>query len=68
MKVIKNIFDGIRPHFEKGGKWEKFYPVYEAQETLFFVPGHTTPKKGAQIRDAVDMKRMMITVVNGDTD
>lgn len=63
MKFIKNIFDNLRPHFEEGGKWEKFYPVYEAQETLFFVPGHTTGKKGAHIRDAVDMKRMMITVV-----
>ncbi len=63
MKFVKNIFDKIRPNFEKGGKLEKYYPVYEAQETLFFVPGHTTGSKGAHIRDAVDMKRMMITVI-----
>ena len=63
MKFIKNIFDNLRPNFEKGGKWEKFYPVYEAQETLFFVPDHTTGKIGAHIRDGVDMKRMMITVI-----
>lgn len=63
-KPLRNLFfNKLRPNFEKGGKWEKFYPVYEAQETLFFVPNHTAPKKGAQIRDAVDMKRMMVTVI-----
>lgn len=63
-KPLRNLFfKTLRPHFEKGGKWEKFYPIYEAQETVVFSPNHTTPSKGAQIRDAVDMKRMMVTVI-----
>lgn len=63
-KPLRNLFfKTLRPHFEKGGKWEKFYPIYEAQETVAFSPNHTTPAKGAQIRDAVDMKRMMVTVI-----
>ena len=63
-KPLRNLFfKTLRPHFEKGGKWEKFYPVYEAQETVMFSPNHTAPAKGAQIRDAVDMKRMMVTVI-----
>jgi Na+-transporting NADH:ubiquinone oxidoreductase subunit B len=63
MKVIKNIFDKTKPLFEKGGKYEKLMPVFETFETLFFVPDHVTPAKGVQIRDAVDLKRMMMTVI-----
>ncbi len=62
MKFIQNIFDKVKPNFEKGGKLEKFHPAFEAFETLLFVPSATT-KKGAHIRDAVDLKRTMITVV-----
>jgi len=31
-------------------------------DTFLFVPNHTT-KKGAHIRDGIDLKRVMITVV-----
>lgn len=62
MKVIKNILGSVKPHFEKGGKLEKFYPVYDAFETFLFVPGHTT-REGTHIRDGIDLKRTMITVV-----
>lgn len=63
MKFIRNTLDNIRPAFEKGGRFEKLHPAYDAFETFAFVPKHTTPAKGAQIRDAVDMKRMMMTVI-----
>ena len=63
MKPIRNLLKKIKPNFEKGGKLEKFFPVYNAFETFFFVPGETTPSAGAHIRDAVDLKRTMITVV-----
>lgn len=63
MNFIKDIFAKVRPNFEKGGKWEKYYFIYEAHETLFLVPNATTGANGAQIRDAVDMKRMMMTVI-----
>lgn len=63
MKFIKNIFDNAKPQFEKGGKLEKFMPVFETFETLFFVPSEVTRSKGVQIRDAVDLKRMMMTVI-----
>lgn len=62
MKILKNLLNSVRPHFEKGGKLEKFYPAYDAIETFLFVPGHTT-HSGAHIRDGNDMKRTMITVV-----
>lgn len=63
MKFVRNALDKVKPHFEKGGKWEKFYYIYEAHETLLFVPNTTTNPKGVQIRDAVDTKRMMMTVI-----
>lgn len=62
MKAVKKLFDGIKPNFEKGGKFEKFFPVYDAFETFVFVPGHTA-HSGAHVRDAVDLKRTMFTVI-----
>jgi len=63
MKFLRDALDKVKPHFEKGGKWEKFYYIYEAHDTLLFAPDSTTKNKGVQIRDAIDMKRMMMTVI-----
>ncbi|MEQ9168757.1 MAG: RnfABCDGE type electron transport complex subunit D, partial [Fulvivirga sp.] len=63
MGFLRDQLDKVKPHFHKGGKWEKFYYIYEAHETLLFVPNHTTKTRGAQIKDAIDMKRMMMTVI-----
>jgi Na+-transporting NADH:ubiquinone oxidoreductase subunit B len=62
MKVFKNLLDSVKPHFEKGGKLEKLYPVYDGFATFLFVPGHST-HSGAHVRDGIDLKRTMITVV-----
>ena len=43
-------------------KFEKFAPAINAFDTFLFVPNHTT-KKGAHIRDAIDLKRTMVTVI-----
>lgn len=63
MQFLRDQLDKVKPHFEKGGKWEKFYFIYEAHDTLLFAPNHTTGAKGVQVRDAIDMKRMMMTVI-----
>ncbi|MCG8389875.1 MAG: NADH:ubiquinone reductase (Na(+)-transporting) subunit B [Cytophagales bacterium] len=63
MKFLRDALDSVKPHFEKGGKWEKFYYIYEAHDTLLFAPKDTTKTKGVQIRDAIDMKRLMMTVI-----
>ncbi len=62
MKFIRKQLDKIKPHFDKGGKLEKYAPAYYGIETFLFVPNHTT-KYGAHIRDGIDLKRVMITVV-----
>jgi Na+-transporting NADH:ubiquinone oxidoreductase subunit B len=63
LKPIRRIVNKIKPHFEKGGKLEKFYPAFNAFETFLFVPGHTAPSSGTHMRDAIDLKRTMILVV-----
>ena len=62
MQPLRRILDQIAPNFEKGGSLEKFYPVYELLDTGAFTPGHTT-RTASHVRDALEMKRMMITVV-----
>jgi Na+-transporting NADH:ubiquinone oxidoreductase subunit B len=62
MKAIRNLFENIKPNFTEGGKFEKFFPVYDAFETFVFVPGHTA-HSGAHIRDGIDLKRTMVTVI-----
>ncbi len=63
MDFFRKQLDGVKHHFEKGGKWEKFFYIYEGFETFLFVPNSVAPVKGTQVRDAIDMKRLMITVV-----
>lgn len=63
MKLAKNLLQKIEPTFEKGGKLENLYPAYDAFKTFLFVPGHTAGTKGAHIRDGVDLKRTMFTVI-----
>jgi Na+-transporting NADH:ubiquinone oxidoreductase subunit B len=58
---LRKILDDIAPRFEKGGKYEKFYPLFEAVDTIFYSPSRVTVS-GAHIRDGVDLKRIMITV------
>ena len=63
MKLLRKIFDSQKPLFQKGGKFEKGYYLFEALETFLFVPDHVTSKKGVQVKDAIDLKRLMMTVV-----
>jgi Na+-transporting NADH:ubiquinone oxidoreductase subunit B len=63
MKFLRDLLDKQKPLFQKGGKLEDLYYLYEAGETFLFSPNHTTSTKGAQVKDAIDLKRMMITVV-----
>jgi Na+-transporting NADH:ubiquinone oxidoreductase subunit B len=62
MKFLRKMLDMGAPMFEKGGKLEMLHPLWEAQDTFLFTPGSVT-KTGSHVRDALDLKRMMITVV-----
>ena len=59
---LRKFFDDLHPHFAKGGKYEKYYPIYEMIETGIFTP-RTTTTMAPHIRDYVDTKRVMSWVV-----
>jgi Na+-transporting NADH:ubiquinone oxidoreductase subunit B len=61
MKPLRRILDRIHPLFAKGGKYERFYPLYEAADTFLYTPG-TVTKHASHVRDGMDMKRIMIMV------
>jgi Na+-transporting NADH:ubiquinone oxidoreductase subunit B len=62
MKSLRNYLDKIKPRFQKGGKFEKLHSTFDAFETFLFVPDKVT-FQGSHIRDAFDMKRLMVIVV-----
>lgn len=62
MRFLRNILDIPAKLFEEGGKLEKLYPLWEAVDTFLYTPGAVT-KTASHVRDGLDLKRMMITVV-----
>ena len=62
MNGLRNLVDKIKPTFEKGGKLGFLHSTFDAFETFLFVPD-TVTKRGAHVRDCVDLKRVMIMVV-----
>ncbi len=62
MKFLRRILDRQARHFEPGGRFERLYPLYEAPDTFLYTPGKTTAG-AAHVRDALDLKRLMMTVV-----
>lgn len=62
MKPLRQLLDRLHGKFEKGGKLETLYPLYEATDTFLYTPADVT-KGPSHVRDAVDLKRVMIMVV-----
>lgn len=60
--MIRQMLDRVEPLFKPGGKLEKLYPLYEANDTFLFSPDHVT-SGGTHVRDALDTKRMMSMVI-----
>jgi len=62
MKAFRALLDQVGHHFEKGGRLERLFPLWEAADTFLYTPASVT-KGGAHVRDALDLKRMMMLVV-----
>ena len=58
---LRQQLDAIEPHFKPGGRFESWYALYEAVDTIFYSPDSVT-KANAHVRDGIDLKRIMITV------
>jgi Na+-transporting NADH:ubiquinone oxidoreductase subunit B len=62
MSILRSLLDKPAPLFEPGGKLERLFPLWEAIDTLLYTPGKVTSGT-THVRDALDLKRMMIVVV-----
>ncbi|OGX38342.1 MAG: NADH:ubiquinone reductase (Na(+)-transporting) subunit B [Omnitrophica WOR_2 bacterium RIFCSPHIGHO2_02_FULL_52_10] len=62
MKFVENQMKKIGGLFAKGKPLEKFFPFFEAIDTFLLTPG-TRTKKAPFVRDAVDLKRVMVSVI-----
>lgn len=60
--MLRKMLDKVEPLFKPGGKFEKLYPLYEANDTFLFTPGEVTHGK-THVRDAIDLKRTMSMVI-----
>lgn len=58
---LRNFLDNQEKHFVKGGKLEKFFPLFELADTFLYTPENKTSGR-THVRDALDLKRLMITV------
>jgi Na+-transporting NADH:ubiquinone oxidoreductase subunit B len=62
LKFLRKIFDNAHHKLNSNEKTKKFFPLIDAFDTLMFTPNLVT-KKGAHIRDAIDLKRTMMLVI-----
>ncbi|MDX5364156.1 MAG: NADH:ubiquinone reductase (Na(+)-transporting) subunit B [Pseudazoarcus pumilus] len=62
MSGIRRFLDRIEPQFHKGGRFEKYYAIYEMVDTFLYSPPDTT-RTAPHVRDGIDLKRMMSYVV-----
>jgi len=62
VRFLRDFFDKQEKHFLKGGKLEKLYFLYEAIDGFVFTPDKVT-RYPSFVRDAMDLKRMMMMVV-----
>ncbi|MFT6267730.1 MAG: Na+-transporting NADH:ubiquinone oxidoreductase subunit B [Alphaproteobacteria bacterium] len=58
---LKTFIEKVEPDFEAGGRYEKFYALYEAAATIFYTPGKVN-KANTHVKDSIDLKRIMIFV------
>jgi Na+-transporting NADH:ubiquinone oxidoreductase subunit B len=62
MNPVKRLFDSQRHRFSKGGRFEKYYFLFENIESVFFAPAVVTAA-GPHVRDHLDVKRFMFLVI-----
>ena len=59
---LRKLMDNIERHFQEGGRFQNYYVLYELFDTFLYAPDSVT-RSTAHVRDGVDLKRIMITVV-----
>jgi Na+-transporting NADH:ubiquinone oxidoreductase subunit B len=59
---MRRLLESIKPMFVKGGRFEKYYALYEMVDTFLYTPADST-RAAPHVRDAIDLKRLMSYVV-----
>jgi len=62
MKRLRRLLDRAQPMFARGGRYERFGALFEMVDTLLYTPSDVT-RSAPHVRDAIDLKRVMIFVV-----
>ena len=62
MKFLRYLLDKQAKLFEKGGTLERLSPLWEATDAFLYTSGKVTDGP-SHVRDAIDLKRLMVTVV-----
>jgi len=66
MKRLRSFLDRMEPLFTRGGRFEKYFALFEMVDTLLYSPADVT-RGSPHVRDAIDLKRVMILVVYAAT-
>ena len=62
MQRLRRLLERHANLFERGGRLERLRPLYEAGDTFLYTPREVT-RAASHVRDALDLKRMMMVVV-----
>ncbi len=62
IKTLSKLMEEAGRHFAKGSRLARWYPLYEAFDSFLFGSSQTTPR-APHIRDSIDLKRIMTTVL-----
>lgn len=64
MQFLRNLIEKQKTLYHgKDSKFHKVWPLFDAFETFLFAPGTRADKVGTHVRDYVDLKRVMNTVI-----
>ena len=62
MSFILDQHSKLRTLFQEGGRFERLWPLFDSPDKFAFTPADVT-ETGAHVRDANDLKRVMMTVI-----
>lgn len=64
MQFLRNLIEKQKKLYHApDSKFHKVWPLFDAFETFLFAPDHRTGKSRVHVRDYVDLKRVMNTVI-----
>jgi len=64
VQFLRNLIEKQKSLYHaKDSRFHKLWPAFDAFETFLFAPEHRAERSGTHVRDYVDLKRVMNTVI-----